>query len=298
MKTHVKKLDEFSNIDLSSNRILNMAHEIYNEYLNNFNILDIPKSIKDVEIDYEFVSKFASDVSESAIIGINENTIVNNVEPISDVVKNLQAKYKINGMLFTVYDPFGVKIVKVENVPNYLQSTNSVLLPYIIKSVNTIKEEFKNNGYYCVNERQYFDKDTNRDWVMLIFDPIKQDDISTQIRNNCDILYHCSPLINNDSILKNGLIPKNEGRIYHYYEDRVYLHTNSPKSSEFKKMMQNITQNRKRLDNSFDGKYNLYYIDVNLLDNEFFKDPHGINSIYTKTKVPANAIVRSIEVVF
>ena len=203
-------------------------------------------------------------------------------------------------MLFTAYDPFDVQIVKVEQIPNYLQTTNSILLPYVTESVKTIKKEMLDNGYYYVNEREYYDKDTKHDWVMLIFDPIRQDSISSQIKSHCDILYHCSSTKNKKSILENGFVPKNEGRVYHYYENRVYFHTDSPKSSEFKRMMSNLTKNRKKNDISFDGKYDLYYIDMNSIndDIDFFKDPHGHNSIFTKEKISSDSIIKISEITF
>lgn len=276
-------------------------YNIFQQYFDNFDFDTIPDSErnKDAE-DYEDIAKSIHMASEASL---DEDIIVENnnneVHSILRTIEDLKYKYNMQDYQFRVYNPFEVQIVTVDNIPNYLQSNNSVLLQYVLNNVDIIKQEMKKNGYYVVREEVHKDKKTDRKWVFIMFDPIKQEDITEQIKNNCTTIYHCSPAKNHKLIMEQGILPQNESRIYTYNSKRVYLHTSDPKSDSFKTMMSNITKNRKKLDNSFNGKYYVYWIDVDELnDIVFYYDAHGKNSIFTTSSIPVTAIIKSKEIQF
>lgn len=279
----------------------NNPHHLFKQYFNNFDFDSIPfrERNKDV-VDYEEIAKssrMATEANTDDDVIIESNT--ENIESVSQVIEELKKKYQMNDYQFRVYSPFDVQIVTVDKIPNYLQSTNSVLMQYVENNVEIIKKEMSRCGYYVVREEVHFDNKTHQKWVFLMFDPIRQEDITTQIKSHCTTLYHCSPLKNHTSIMKNGILTHNEGRVYKYNSKRVYLLTTDPKSESFKTMMSNVSSNRKKRDRSFDGKYYVYWIDVDELENiTFHYDAHGRNSIFTESSIPLRAIFKSKEIQF
>lgn len=289
-------------IESANKKEKSKAYKSFQDYFDNFDFNSIPASErnKDVE-DYEDIakaSKMATEASleDDVIIESNNN---GEIKSVSQVVEELKVKYNMRDYQFRVYNPFEVQIVTVDQIPNYLESYNSVLMQFILNNVDIIKWEMERCGYYTVREEVHTDKETNRKWVFLMFDPIRQEDISTQIKNNCTTLYHCSPSKNHNLIMEKGILPQNESRVYTYNSKRVYLLTTDPKSDSFKTMMSNITKNRKKKESSFDEKYYVYWIDVDELgDISFYYDAHGRNSIFTNSPIPTNAIIKSKEIQF
>ena len=99
----------------------------------------------------------------------------------------------------------------------------------------------------------------------ISFDPIYQDSIKDIIRK-WRYLYHISPFVNKDSILKNGLIPTSRN-----IARQLYDADNNP-------------------DN--DGTYCLFQIDVNKLpiDIDFYFDGRYEKGVYTKQIIPRDSI--------
>lgn len=291
----MKKLIDFINENKQSEGV----KEFY-KYFKDFDITNIPLNIrKQKATDFKKIFDFSNDISEEYLCSedvIDESKTSNvQVEATQIMLESLKEKYKLNDYNFLAYDPNNVCIVKIDKIPNYLQTTHSVLLQKVLENVQIIKTEICNRGYYVVSEKSYYDKETDIEWVRLIFDPVVQENISKQVLNHVDILYHCSPIHNKISIEKNGIIPSNEGRVYTYNNKRVYLFTAGPKDSSFVKMMTNTTKNRKKLNKDFDGKYNIYTILSRKLpkDIKFYFDPHGTskNCIYTTTTIPYSSII-------
>lgn len=295
----MKSLTDY--IHETKNNIASIGVETFNKYFADFDITRIPLSIrKKVIIDYKTISDFTDDVSEEYIYGSKEDVYETKksskqVAATQVMLNELKNKYKMDDYNFLTFDPYNESIVKVDKIPNYLQTTNSVLMPKILENVQVIKTEICSQGYYVVSEKTYYDKETDVEWVRLIFAPSIQEDISTQIRNHIDILYYWSPFANKKSIEEKGIIPSNEGRVYTYSNKRVCLCTVGSKDRAFNKMMVNTTKNRKRKNKDFDGKYNIYAISLRKLPNDMklYLDPHGKskNCIYVTKTIPYNSII-------
>ena len=113
----MKNLKEFIDI--------NKIHKLFKQFCDNFDITTIPLEDRKKTMDLAKINKIYNELSESGLIGLDDKTIYENtnkkVESIYVVIDNLKEKYKLEDYNFEVYNPFGVDIVKVDNIPNYLQ---------------------------------------------------------------------------------------------------------------------------------------------------------------------------------
>ena len=143
---------------------LNKAHLLFKQYFDNFNFSSIPASERDKDpedyVKIAKLSKLASevDLSESIIIESNDGSI----RSVLDVINELKSKYKMGDYQFSVYSPFDVQIITVDNITNYLQTTYSILSQFVENNVNIIKKELERCGYYCVREEVHKDEQTGR----------------------------------------------------------------------------------------------------------------------------------------
>lgn len=273
------------------------AHRLLNKYFNSLDFRVIPLSLRKKSIkDYQEIFNDTKLASEESLLQLKDNiyeSLKTDIESTQKAIQTLKDKYKMLDCQFKAIHPYDVQIVSVDKIPNYIATTNSVLLPLVRKNVEIIIKEMDEIGYYKVREESRYDKETNCEWVLLMFDPKVQEDISTQIRKRCSRLYHISPFYNYESIKEKGLIPSNNGRVYKFNKDRVYLLTVDLNHFDFKKMLINTAADRKRRDKSFDGKFVIYEIKTSKLPNDikFYLDPHGRNCIYTNTLIPYTAII-------
>ena len=104
---------------------------------------------------------------------------------------------------FDVYRNNSIVNVRVSKIPRFLQYAHSALVPIIKDNVEFIKEYYDKNGYYCIREQEYIDKDTKEQWYMMLFNPKYQNSINKQMFDACvEDIYHCAPSIYHNSIVK------------------------------------------------------------------------------------------------
>lgn len=298
----MKKLTDYvkeKNIDLKDKlRVKKLAKEAFDRFLDEFDVSKYKNDLDKQTTNFAEIYKFAHDISEDGYINdIYGNDKINEdkkIEPIYNVVERLKQRYHLFDYQFMAYAPNHVTVVSVKKIPNYLKTTNSILLNNTLENVATIKKEFEDSGYYCTSERAY----KPYDYVILIFDPYKQEDIGEQIRSSFTQLYHFTPLKNHESIMKNGFVPMNEGRMYTYFNNRIYLCTTDPKSKSFTQMLSNVSKSRKHLDESFDGKFMLYTVDVDKIPNNinFYYDAHGQDCVYVTEHLPFDIVINYKEI--
>lgn len=280
-------------IDLSNGKeVLRQAHRAYRRYMNNFTFSEIGNKLADQDADFSDIYEFTEQISESFIMDLNEDEQYKstNIESVHEVVKRLNEKYGLYKFQFSVYSPNKVDVVNVNNIPNYLQITHSILIQNIPQNIEVIKKELDKAGYYCVLNKVYQYK--GKEYIMLIFDPKVQENIAEQITSSITYIYHFSPAYNHESILEKGFIPKNEGRVFKYANNRIYFVTCDPKSESFNTMFNNVSRSRKKLNDGFNGEFMVYTINVDKLPENivFYYDPHGRNCIYTTDPVPSDVI--------
>lgn len=122
----------------------------------------------------------------------------------------------------------------------------------------------------------------------ISFDPIYQDSIKDIIKR-WRFLYHISPAINKDSILKKGLLPFSKNGKFDY-PPRVHLLKPSLSDSQLRSIARQLYDSDNSPDNN--GTYCLFQIDVNKLPDEidFFFDPRFEKGVYTKQEIPKESI--------
>ena len=102
-------------------------------------------------------------------------------------------------------------------------------------------------------------------------------------------MYHISPFVNKDSILKNGLIPTSRNNKFDY-PPRVHLLMPSLSDNQLRNIARQLYDADNNPDN--DGTYCLFQIDVNKLpiDIDFYFDGRYEKGVYTKQIIPRDAI--------
>ena len=144
-------------------------------------------------------------------------------------------------------------------------------------------------GYYkLLNPRHY------KGLLIITFEQKFAKDI-TNIVKTYKYLYHATPSINVNKILKNGLIPKHKNNVFSY-PDRIYLMgTKTDELSNHQlcimKMIQDFRDKTEHLD---DNEYTILQIDIKKLPEniKFYSDPSipDGNGVYTFDNIPNYAI--------
>lgn len=145
-------------IDLSNGKeVLRQAHRAYRRYMNNFTFSEIGNKLADQDADFSDIYEFTEQISESFLMDLNEDEQYKstNIESVHEVVKRLNEKYGLYKFQFSVYSPNKVDVVNVNNIPNYLQITHSILIQNIPQNIEVIKKELDKAGYYCVLNKVY-----------------------------------------------------------------------------------------------------------------------------------------------
>ena len=276
----------------------NNKDKVIDEFLNDFDINSIPKELRNKQYkDYEPIIEFLNNVSESRIYENWDNPSQQeiNVESTRNIIECIKDHLELDMFQFKVYSPHKVCIVEVSKIPYHYQTTFSVLTPIVASNINIVVNEMRKGGYYKIREKVYTDEDDEK-WIMMIFDPIKQDSVTEQIKKTYPYIFHTTELKNKESIVINGLKPQNNTNPdFHYNEPRVYLYYGSVNDTSYINMMKNIANSRKKNDKTFDGTYVQFTIDTDNLpdDVEFFDDPHGDKCVYTRNTIPPDAIIKT-----
>lgn len=274
---------------------------IIDEYLEKFDINSIPEEIRNEQyIDYEPIFNFVNRNNREWVLDENEEFLYEsqedvNIQSIREVFNRLKNYYHIyDKYQFEVLSPNNVSIVNVLKIPKYYEGVGIITLANVKKNVDIIIKEFAMSGYKMVREKIKTDNN-NREWITLVFNPIKQEPLSTQIRRHCRYVYHSTPVDKYELIEEKGYItPQNAKRVYDYPEPRIYLYTSNPEDDDYINMMKNTTTNRQRKDRNFDGDYYLLEISTRKLpdDMQLFYDPNANNEhfVFVTLPIPITAI--------
>lgn len=134
-------------------------------------------------------------------------------------------------------------------------------------------------------------------------------DISKDIKVKNDYIYHVSPKIYLNKIIKDGLCPKASNTVYEY-PPRIYLATNlmlenaiklatnlyQAKTKFFDVSFGDTDEYKKYLSHHVDMKeYSIFQIDTEKISCPLYADPNfqkdfGIDSLYTTSNISPNAI--------
>ena len=133
------------------------------------------------------------------------------IQSAVDVVNRAMNQLKMFGFQIKVKSPNGVDYIEVkrllEEFPDYLTMKMAMLIPDLKKNVEIITNFMDENGYFGAKKATYRDKE-GRKWMLLIFDPKRQESIKEMVLKYHKYAYHTSPSYNADSIETNGILAK------------------------------------------------------------------------------------------
>jgi hypothetical protein len=260
----------------------------------NIPMSELDKAYIDYEPLYDTVDLYSLD--EDYIYEERKNN-TNGIQSAVDVVSRAMNQLKILEFQIKVKSPNGVEFIEVkrlmEDYPDFLTMNTAMLVPDIKKNVEIITEFMDENGYYGAKKTIYKDKGGRR-WMLLMFDPKKQESIKEMVLKYHKYAYHTSPIYNAESIEKNGILAKYANTPFISNTPRIYLYLGNTSNPEYVKMMKSISRNLQRKDNKFTGDFVEYEVMLKKLPEnaEYNIDIHsfGKDFIYTETDIPIESI--------
>lgn len=289
IKKHTEPVKKFK--EFLKNKEINIL-DIFD--IDNIPMSELDKAYIDYEPLYDTVDWYS--VDEDYVYEERKNNTTG-IQSAIDVVSRAMNQLKMSEFQIKVKSPNSVEYIEVkrlmEDYPDFLTMSTAMLVPDIKKNVEIITEFMDDDGYYEAKKTIYKDRD-GRIWILLMFDPKKQESIKEMVLKYHKYAYHTSPSYNADSIDENGILAKIAISPFVSNTKRVYLYLGNTSSPEYVNMMKSISRKIQRKNNSFPGDFVEYEIVLQKLpDNvEFYVDIHGSGKdyIYTEFDIPLSAI--------
>lgn len=277
-------------MELNSRDVYKIVENVVREVLQNVNrnytsvsdVIDLDRipftqlrqiniDLRDILYGFRFESGVAYDGDK---LDINENA-ENKTEEPNNVKNELMGKFIFFDWQFIV-----------TTTKNDIQ----LILVYADDGVNgdILCEKMKYMGWsksYELNP-----KEKNGIVVRAIgFDPMYQEAID-DVKERWKVLYHLSPKYNEESIMKNGLVPSTRNKFFKY-PPRIYMLTPNVPMSELENLVNNLNKFEK--DNNNGGVFTIYRIKTNQIpdDVELFYNPRFNYGVYSTKPIPTSAIV-------
>ena len=260
----------------------------------NIPMSELDKAYIDYEPLYDTVDWFSLD--EDYLYEERKNN-TNGIQSAIDVVSRAMNQLKMSEFQIKVQLPTGFDYIEVkclmEDYPDFLTMSMVMLIPDIKKNVELITEFMDDNGYTVAKKATYKDK-VGRIWMLLIFDPKKQESIKEMVMKYYKYAYCTSPIYNAESIKKNGIFAQYTKAQFISNTPRIYLYLGNTSNPEYVDMMKSISQKLQIKDNKFTGDFVEYEVILNKLPEnaEYYIDIHGLGKdfIYTETDIPIDSI--------
>ena len=244
-------------------------------------------------------------LSEHLAFDINEGLI--KTYPPFDTIRYVKTHVKnISDNNICEYD-IDIRVEHIASSVNPEFPPENILLTSKGKELNASDEfEFKRMfglcGWVLSRKNMSIDRDSGDNAFDYIFEPKFNYDITEDIKNKISYLYHVSPEIYKDKILRQGFVPKSKNASFDY-PDRVYLLllTGNP-INQAKNFALSLAQRVKwKEDLSSPGEYPmyvLYAIDVSKLQQgtRIYRDPISKYGVYTFSNIPPDAIAGSMNI--
>ena len=283
---HLEKFEDFKNIKEAKKL------DIFD--FNNIPMTELDKAYIDYDPLYDTVDLYS--VDEDYLYEEKKNN-TNGIQSAIDVVSRAMNQLKMSEFQIKVKSPNGVDYIEVKRLmevyPDFLTMSTAMLVPDIKKNVEIITEFMDENGYYEAKKTIYKDK-AGRRWMMLMFDPKRQESIKEMVLKYHKYAYHTSPIYNAESIENNGIIAKYAIAPFISNTPRIYLYLGNTSNSEYVNMMKYISKELQIGDSKFTGDFVEYEVILNKLPEnaEYYIDIHGFGKdfIYTETDIPIEAI--------
>ena len=287
---------EFKNVEdkavADKNTMTRFESDIFD--FNNIPMTELDKAYIDYEPLYDTVDWYS--VDEDYLYEEKKNN-TNGIQSAVDVVTRAMNQLKMSEFQIKVKSPNGVEYIEVkrlmEDYPDFLTMSTAMLIPDIEKNVEIITDFMDEKGYYVAKKATYKDKG-GRIWMLLVFDPKKQESIKEMVLKYHKYAYHTSPIYNAESIEKNGILSKYAITPFISNTQRIYLYFGNTSNPEYVNMMKSISKELQIRDSKFTGNFVEYEVMLKKIPEnaEFYIDIHGFGKdfIYTETDIPIEAI--------
>ena len=261
---------------------------------NNIPMSELDKAYIDYEPLYDTVDWYS--VDEDYLYEERKNNTTG-IQSAVDVVSRAMNLLKMSEFQIKAKSPNGVEYIEVkrlmEDYPDFLTMSTAMLVPDIKKNVEIITEFMDDNGYYEAKKTIYKDRG-GRIWMLLMFDPKKQESIKEMVMKYYKYAYCTSPIYNAELIKKNGILAQYAKAQFISNTPRIYLYLGNTSNPEYVDMMKSISQKLQIKDNKFTGDFVEYEVILNKLPEnaEYYIDIHGLGKdfIYTETDIPIDSI--------
>ena len=269
------------------NITLEELHQIVNSVLREYQVEKEKKGNLRVEGDFPDIGELVSKIKYS---NPNIRDFVDYEQ--EELNESLMSTYDANKVKRIVCRKFGLDDSQFSINPVFDNGTRVDMAVIMIpKSVSKsekgeIKQFMNSCGYF-----ENFNEIVQGDKVFLMFEPRFSKDIIDEIKSKYKRLYHATPTVYVEKILKKGLIPRSKNTLF-FYPNRVYFmrgdNLNNTQINTFK----NIQGERGRSKHYDNNEYTILSIDTSKLqDNiKFYVDPNVENGIMTYDNIPPSAI--------
>lgn len=289
IKKHTEPVKKFK--EFLKNKEINIL-DIFD--IDNIPMSELNKAYIDYEPLYDTVDLYSLD--EDYVYEEKWND-TEGIQSAIDVVSRAMNQLKMSEFQIKVKSPNSVEYIEVkrlmEDYPDFLTMSTAMLVPDIKKNVEIIAEFMDDNGYYEAKRTIYKDRD-GRIWMLLMFDPKKQESIKEMVLKYHKYAYHTLPIYNAESIEKNGILAKYANTPFISNTKRIYLYLGNTSNPKYVDMMKSISKKLQSKDKKFTGDFVEYEIVLQKLpDNvEFYVDIHGYGKdyIYTESDIPLSVI--------
>ena len=228
----------------------------------------------------DFIKKMSydnTDFIESQMLGLNEVLLktcdVNTVRNMfCRKFVNLSNQFQIHWMNCNGETIGIASIILDRNIPNNI--------------MGDIRHFMQSCGYFeCTTPQIQNNK------IVLVFEPHFTKNISDDIRRKYRFLYHATPTVYVQKILKMGLVPKSKNMLF-LYHSRICCMRGNNLSKEQISVLKNVQTVRGRSPHYDNNEYTILKINVAQLpqDIKFYADPMASNAIFTHDNIPPSAI--------
>lgn len=220
---------------------------------------------------------------------------------IDTVLKNIRYDYHINNII-KIQNRIRIYLIKDFHLCNkeidiFKTEKNKTDFIELLNSYGWYISSFQ----YSKSAPKFFDINDNiqkilNDKDVSYFHCSLENKFDIKEINIPDILYHISPKIYRNKILRNGLIPKTDSNKMINHPDRLYAFKNKVNFKKFevdsinnhKISKDSILKNKKWNNNKLE--YDVYKINTKYSDVVWFNDRNHFNALYTMENISPNSI--------
>ena len=165
-----------------------------------------------------------------------------------------------------------------------------IIIAKVGKNIELIEHDMLKLGYFLSHKEKPMEIQ-NMVFQKLQFEPMSQiqKDVTEEISENNDFLYHWTPSYNAAMIKEKGLIPSSKNYKF-TYPPRTYLIVYDGNDSTLYGLGQNLCTFNENPNNN--GLYSLLKVDLKKIGNDvrLYYDPNSIVGVYTEQRIPKDAI--------